>query len=294
MIKYNENSVVSFSFNHKNTQNPVYIRGKLVKLTSLTSSLVERFKDVLAKNNNVLLKHFLDATTLAVLISNNFKFEGIFKLQITAQNGLLKAILIDSKNNGNVRGLLSINEDFNKDTDLTNANFKTLVGDGYMIFHLDSLNYKEPYQAVVGLSETNLEDTANEWFRQSEQIQTYIKLFRNEKTLETGALFLQIVAQEQRKAKDVEKVMDDFHTLEILTNTMTDEEFFASQNDDLLYKLYNEYDTIIYQPQPYYYKCSCSKEKVEEMLSAFVQKEEGDDDTPKEIECGFCGTKYYL
>jgi molecular chaperone Hsp33 len=294
MIKYNENTVVSFSFNQKDTKNPVYVRGKLVKLTSLTNSLVERFKDTLAKNNNVLQKHFLDATTLAVLISNNFKFEGIFKLQITSQNGLLKAILIDCKNNGNVRGFISINESFNKDIDLNKASFKTLVGDGFMIFHLDSLNYKEPYQAVVGLGENNLEETANNWFEQSEQIKTYIKLFKNEETLEAGALFLQVVAQEQRKAKDVEQVLEDFNTLSILTNTMTNEEFFATQNDDLLYKLYNEFDTIIYPSQPYYYKCSCSKEKVVEMLSAFAQKEEGDDDSPKEIECSFCGTKYYI
>lgn len=283
-IDYKDSDVVvPFSFNS------LGVRGKILRFNNLSNTIVNNFN--ISDN---IKEVFLDSLSLNAIISSNFKFDGIFKLQLNCFEGLIKVILIDTKSNGDVRGFISLNNDFKIEEEVEKLTFKQLVHKGYLVFHLDQ-KLAKPYQAIVAIDGDNLEQSANAWFKDSEQILTYIKFYRDVATNSAGAIFLQIIPNQYASEQEKEEQKEDFNTLCILSDTLEKQEMFNDNLSDILYKLYNQFEVVVFDKQYYQYKCSCSQEKIQELVNTFSEDEKNQmkqEDKDLEISCQFCGTIY--
>jgi molecular chaperone Hsp33 len=281
------------------------IKGKIVRLHKTSSKLLERFAVGIKEVDKV----FLDSLVLSQLISSNFKFDGTFKLQINSDEGIVKMILCDNKINGNMRAFMSLNEGYavqNSPQNLlstpvdyinhTSFTFKEIIGSGVMIFHLHLPNSIKPYQAIVELSGDNLEDSAYAWFKQSEQIKTYIKIFSNAEKKSAAGLFLQKIPNQYANDEQIAEEEEIFNTLKIHSETLKETEILNDSLEDVLYKLYNEFDVMLYDKTKISYKCTCSAKKINEVVAAMSSIEQ--EDLRKEnngvikITCSFCGKEY--
>ncbi len=286
---------MSIVFNDRDVMLPfsfvkAQVRGKILRLNSVAEDLLHRFS-----THPSLDKIFLETLALSEIIASNFKFEGTFKLQINCYNSILKGILCDANNNGEIRAYLSVDEQkFASKKNQAEISFKELCSEGYMIFHMYFVGAKHPYQGVVELKGDSVVQSALSWFHMSEQIKTYINIVPDVKNKAVFALFLQRIADQYATEEDQAEQNDLFSTLEILSNTLTFKEAFQDNFADIINKLYHQFDPLIYEKKQLIYKCSCDGEKIRELLESINKTEPKTDNSPVEIECSFCGKIYYI
>ncbi|MDR0484193.1 MAG: Hsp33 family molecular chaperone HslO [Alphaproteobacteria bacterium] len=277
--------ILPFSLNEAN------IKGKILRLNQTSAELLNRFSTNIPEVDKV----FLDSLTLSQLISSNFKFEGTFKLQLNGDGGIIKMILCDNKVNGNMRAYLSLHEDY---TPVKNPSFKDLIGEGVMIFHLYLPLSSKPYQAIVDLNGDSLSDSAYNWFKQSEQTKSYIKIFSSVEGKSTAGLFLQKIPNQYASEEQIQAEEEVFNTLKILSDTLKLDEILNDDLEHVLYKLYNEFEVITYDKLPISYKCTCSDDVIKEVISAMSLSEQEsirkENNGEIKISCSFCGKEYSM
>ncbi|MDR2007790.1 MAG: Hsp33 family molecular chaperone HslO [Alphaproteobacteria bacterium] len=266
------------------------IKGKIVRLNKTSAKLLERFSTGISAVDKV----FLDSLVLSQLISSNFKFDGTFKLQINGDGGIIKMILCDNKLNGNMRAYMGLHDGYVVGD---KHSFQEIIGNGVMIFHLILPNSAKPYQAIVELSGNSLEDSAYNWFRSSEQTRTYIKIFSNAEKKSAAGLFLQKIPNQYATEEEIEQEEEIFNTLKILSDTLKEEEILEDSLEDVLYKLYNEFDVRLFEETKVSYKCTCSAKKIKEVVAAMSLEEQEElrkDNNVIKITCSFCGKEYQI
>jgi molecular chaperone Hsp33 len=177
------------------------------------------------------------------------------------------------------------------------------------------------YQGVVPLEGDSLEDAAHTYFRQSEQIPTRIRLAVAEMhAREAGVLrhrwraggilvqFLPDAPERMRQQDlpggdvpdgaeiDVAEEDDAWVEAQALVGTVEDHELTDPlvPVERLLYRLFHERGVRVFSPAAIRERCSCSRERVEGMLSRFTAEEIADsiEDGAISVTCEFCGTKY--
>ncbi|MGB1541422.1 MAG: Hsp33 family molecular chaperone HslO, partial [Cycloclasticus sp.] len=89
----------------------------------------------------------------------------------------------------------------------------------------------------------------------------------------------------------------DWERVEMLANTITDNELLGLSTEEIIYRLFHEESVTLYEPKPVQFHCECSREKVEaslltvghaELLSLLEEK--GAVDT----NCDFCNKHYHF
>lgn len=285
-IIFNDTDVlVPFSFKD------IPIRGKILRMHHSVGEIVKNF-DI---KNHSIVRTFLEVIAFNAIISSNFKFDGIFKLQVNCYDMIIKVILVDIKSNGEIRAFISTNSD-SEIIDSKEYSFKELCGDnGYLVFHLDQ-KLKAPYQAIVSLDGENFSDVVSKWFKNSEQIETYMDIFVDSSTNTTGAIFLQMMPNIYESMESSAENKENFNTIKILTQSISKVEMLNDNLEDILYRLYNQFDVVVYDRMYYKYKCSCSDGKIKDLVSTFDETEIEalkNENGKIEIKCNFCNTIYY-
>ena len=164
-----------------------------------------------------------------------------------------------------------------------------------MAFTVDQSDNGQRYQGIVELDGPHLNDAAEAWFRNSEQMAT--KLITVAQKIEKGwvssALFLQQIASEGGNRNDAAELEDAWHTALLLMSSikrteMLDEYLSAP---DLLYRLFNSQALHIQKTRPLMDQCRCSDNKVYSMLKSLNKEqvcELADDDQKLVVDCQFC------
>jgi molecular chaperone Hsp33 len=144
----------------------------------------------------------------------------------------------------------------------------------------------QPYQGIVPLQGENLAAALQTYFEQSEQLKTRLWLFANE-TDAVGLLLQELPAQNNDKS--------DWERIEILANTVTEQELLELDCEDLLYRLFNEELVRLFDAEPVEFKCACSRPRIARTLRALGEEElEGilQEQGRIEVGCEFCGENY--
>lgn len=249
------------------------IRGEIVRLNESwkqTQGVTAYPKPVAA-----LLGQSLCAT---VLLSGTIKFQGSLILQIQSP-GPVKTIVAQTTHQRTVRGLAHWVPELDSDS------FQNLVPDGRLVITIQNQN-REPYQGIVAVDGHSIADTLEGYFQQSEQLPTRLWLDADHDAA-TG-IFLQILPEKERKA-------DDWNRILHLTDTLTREELRELPSEELLYRLYNEEDVRIIDPEPVLFRCSCDRERIETVLLTLGSEEIEDvlrREGAIEVHCDFCNRLY--
>ncbi|WP_185233471.1 Hsp33 family molecular chaperone HslO [Teredinibacter franksiae] len=266
------------------------LRGQLV-------SLQESYQKVLLQQQlpPVLLPVLGEFIAAVALLSEVLKFEGILTLQVRG-DGLVPLIMAEANDSGHVRGIMNLRPDLTENgalpdcTQFDISSLKKLVGEGVLTMTVDP-QQGERYQGIVPLEGESLGDSLAHYFEQSEQLPTRIWLFANNKNC--GGLMLQSLPAQ--KVKDHSEREQQWNTTVQLANTVTADELFQLAHEQLLYRLFNEFECRVFPAREIQFRCSCSRQRSENAIASLGKQESFELLQEKGkigIDCQFCGKHY--
>lgn len=252
------------------------IQGKLVRLDSTWQAVLERY------DYPEPIRGILGETMAATaLLASTVKFEGSITLQIQG-DGPLRMVVVQCSNSLVLRGLARW------DGEPEGSTLSELSGEGKLVISIENDADNQRYQGVVPLSGGTVSDCLQEYFERSEQLPTRLWLACSDETA-AGMLL-----QRQPLDADVPDA-DDWNRVCLLADTIKSDELLGLPVTSLLHRLYNEDDLRLFDRLPVSFRCSCTRERVENMLRTIgadelkgVVQEQGG----VSVRCEFCNKGY--
>jgi molecular chaperone Hsp33 len=288
-------------------------RGRLIRLGPVVDTILSQH----AYPEQVLLL-LGEAVTLTAMLGAALKIDGKFILQ-TRSDGPVSFLVVHYHSPGHVRGYASFNEEgIGRAADGGGLSYKPLLGEGHLAMTIEPGAGRERYQGIVSLAGETLVDAAHEYFDQSEQIPTFIRIAvarhfvggSNERqgqwAWRAGGLMVQKLADEGGRrgaakagsgGNEGEDAPDEgWLRAQALAATIEDHELLDPllAPERLLYRLFHEEDVRAFDAARLDARCTCSRERVEQMLGQFSDEDldEMADDGIITVTCEFCNTNY--
>jgi molecular chaperone Hsp33 len=289
--------------------------GRLVRLGPAVDTILSRH-DVPVPVSQTLG----EAVALTAMLGTALKFDGKLIVQ-TKTDGIVDFLVVNFEAPGRVRGYVRYDKTrFPQDGGNGGIDQGTLLGSGHLAITIDPGDDMERYQGIVALSGEDLGEAALQYFRQSEQLPSFLRLVvaRHYLAGESGApgewhwraggLMLQNLAgaggkprasaaneaDEQRLAGEDD---DDWERVRILAATVEDHELLdpTLSPERLLYRLFHEEGVRALPPAPVEAYCRCSRERVTAFLRTFGAEDLADmreADGGISVTCEFCSATY--
>ena len=255
----------------------VDVRGESVQISgALTDMLANQAYSATLKR---LLGEFAAA---AVLISNNLKYEGRIILQARSKQAV-SLVMVECSSERHIRGIAQ--GDLNAEAD----DPMNLLTDGQLVLTVER-EAGQRYQGIVALAGGTLAGTLEDYFSQSEQLDTRFWL-ASDGARSAGLMLQQLPAQ----LTDAEARSEQWSTLCLLTETVPTDELLGLTLEALLFKLYQEETVRVYPPAPILFKCRCSRERSAEAISLLPESEREEilaEQGDIKMTCELCGTTY--
>jgi molecular chaperone Hsp33 len=273
------------------------VLGRLVKLGPTVDTILSRHA-----YPEPVSRLLGEAVALTALLGASLKADGKLILQTTT-DGPVDLLVADYQVPGELRGYARF--DAERLAALDADDDAALLGHGHLAMTIDRGVDTERYQGVVPLEGDSLTEAADSYFRQSEQLPTFIRLAvarhyragngEGAWTWRAGGLLVQKLTREGGVAnpKDFE---EDWTRAKSLAETVEDHELLDPMlpPDRLLYRLFHEEQVRAYRAIPLKTYCSCSRERVEELLERFSPEDIVDMTVDGEVwvTCEFCNARY--
>lgn len=213
------------------------------------------------------------------------KFEG---------NGPLKKIIVEADNDGTVRGFVGVPEaevPF-KDEKL---NVSGALGSQGLLTVIKDLGLKEPYQGVVNLLSGEIGEDIAFYYSESEQIPSAVGLGvfvePDGKVSAAGGFLIQTLPPTE--ARMVDRLIENIRKTPRVTDFFRD----GKIPEALLADLFSGTTCHVLGRTPLFFRCRCSRERVEKILVALGKVELSkmiDEQGKAEVTCEFCRTGYHF
>lgn len=190
-----------------------------------------------------------------------------------------------------------------------------LLGNGHLALTIDPGGSEPRTQGIVAVANHSLSQAAHTYFRQSEQIPTFVRLAVARHAVRTAGgdgawhwrasgLILQQLPEDVGTGDDeapedglVGDTEEDWQRVRMLAQTVEDHELLdpTLPPERLLYRLFAEEGVRADAPIPVKAHCGCSRERVELLLKGFGRDELSDMREPDGsvgVTCEYCTTKY--
>lgn len=305
-----DDAVVPFTLDKLDT------RGRTVRLGDALDTILSRHEYPLP-----VARLLGEAVVLSALIGSSLKFEGRFILQ-TQTDGPVNLIVVDFDAPGGMRGYARYDHDgLLKAAETGKTSPAELLGNGHLAMTIDQGPHMERYQGIVALDGNSLEEVAHTYFMQSEQIPTRVRMAVAQMSTKgdhrprwrAGGMLIQhlpasgvgVMADLPGNGDFDDPAMADPDYVE--ADGWTEARSMLATVDDLelvdpdlsperlLFRLYHETGVRVFPPQELEERCTCSVDRIEEMLTnSFSDEERQDMAVGGEIEivCEFCSTAY--
>ncbi len=257
------------------------------------------------------------ALALTALIGNALKFDGTLVLQ-TRSDGPLGFLVTDFASPGQLRGYAAFDAARTaQHVSDTPKDQGRLFGAGHLALTINPGGQLDRYQGIVALEAQSLTEAAQTYFRQSEQLPTFLRLAvarhysAADKTWSwrAGGLMLQFVspvggiqkstAAAEEESRLVGEDEDDWQRMMILASTVEDHELLDPMlsPEHLLFRLFHQEDVRTHAAVPLAVYCRCSTERVATLMRSFPPADLADmreADGHLAVKCEFCTTTYRL
>jgi molecular chaperone Hsp33 len=291
------------------------VRGRAVQLGPMLDAILERHHYPAP-----VARLLAEVVVLTVLLGTSLKFEGKFTVQ-TKGDGPVDLLVADFATPENVRAYARFDQAL-LDQAIAAGQIEPeqLLGKGVLAFTIDQGKYSQPYQGIVALDGTSLEDIAGVYFRQSEQIPTRVRLAAAElfdrdssgkprHRWRAGGLVAQFLpeAPERMRQPDLHggdgdeaatglKEDDAWAEARAMVETIDADELTDPLvgTERLLYRLFHERGVRVFEAKQVYDRCSCSREKIGGVLKGFSAEEieASQENGEIAVTCEFCSTTY--
>ncbi|WP_375649145.1 MULTISPECIES: Hsp33 family molecular chaperone [unclassified Bartonella] len=283
------------------------IRGRAVQLGETLNSILNRHQ--YPEPVSYLLA---EALLLTVLLGTSLKLTGKFILQ-THSDGPVNMLVCDFSPPSSLRGYARFDkEQLKQAIDNNQISSEILLGKGTLAFTIDQGPHMQPYQGIVALDGSNLQEASRIYFDQSEQIPTDIRLAvailinrdqqgKPQKSWRAGGILTQLLPQssshhKREKTKTHIQLDNQWQEAKILMKTIESSELTDPQvgSKQLLFRLFHEQGVRVFNPFSLVDQCSCSHEKIKGILEGFSIDERNKMVQNKYISvtCEFCSKMY--
>jgi molecular chaperone Hsp33 len=279
------------------------IRGRLARLGPCVDTILKRHK-----YPDAVSEVLAEAIVLTAMLGVSVPPGGKLSLQART-DGAISFLFIDFEAEGLMRATASFNAA--RVAELSKAGDgslqSNLLGTGHLALTLEPGEGLDRTQGIAALDGGTLTAAAQAYFRQSEQLPTYIRLAVAKHYVagasaggpawswRAGGLIVQHLHQPLETEDQAEA--DDWNSVRVLAATVEDHELLdpALAPDRLLFRLFQEEGVRAFPAKPLAVHCRCSREKVESFLKSFGREQLADmhDAEGKvSVTCEFCSTAY--
>ncbi|TNE64339.1 MAG: Hsp33 family molecular chaperone [Alphaproteobacteria bacterium] len=252
------------------------VRGRAVRLGTVADQVLSahNYPEPVARILGELL-------ALAALLGSILKFEGIITIQ-TKSGGPIPMLVADfelkADGTGYLRGYADIDHD-KLSTYGKNPSFHGMIGSksGYLALTIDQGQDMERYQGIVDLKGETLSDVARNYFLNSEQTPTAMRLSCDRDPVtghwRAGGIMVQHLARGETGRERIldRETEEHWNRASALMLSVKPEEMLDPQLDldQLLYRLFNEDGVRVFEAAHLAKGCRCDRARLLTVLSQF-------------------------
>lgn len=270
------------------------VRGELVDISAT-------WREIQARHGYpVAVKRLLgQMVSAAALLSANLKFNGSIVMQIHG-DGPIRLLVVECDSELRLRATAKLAGDAPIADDAGLTALLNETGRGRFVITLDpaeKMPGQQPYQGVVPLDGDDVATVIEHYMLRSEQLDTQLWLAADDNV--ARGLLLQKLPLHGGKAEanpvSPEEALETWNRAVMLGRTLKEEELLSTEIDVLQKRLFWEETIRVFDPVHPSFHCSCTRDKVGNMLKMLGQPEVEEalaEQGKLGINCDFCGKHY--
>ena len=235
-------------------------------------------------------------TAACTLLSANLKFDGSMIMQIHG-DGPIQLLVVECRSDLTIRATAKVAENANIDAPMDLQTLLNQNGNARFAITLDPNERQpgqQPYQGIVPLHGETIAEILMHYMSASEQLDTHIELAANSHSC-AGILLqkLPLHGGVQNESQNLH-VWDELRSI---VKTVGADELLNTDADTLMHRLFWQYPLEHSTEQNVQFGCTCSPQKVTDMLKMLGEDEALDmlsEQNHVEVSCDFCGQTYEL
>ncbi|MGO9135807.1 MAG: Hsp33 family molecular chaperone [Methylovirgula sp.] len=285
---------------------PLDLRGRVVRLGSSIDKILGQHD-----YPTPVARLLGEAAVLTALLGSALKFDGRLQLQ-TRSNGVVNMLVVDFDAPDGLRAFAR----FDAERLAEGVSPAELLGKGHLALTIEQGSDMSRYQGIVALEGQGLQEAAHQYFRQSEQIPTFVRLAVAENLTgagmqwRAGGLMVQFLPASRARqimpdlppgdvpeGTIVPEMKEDDAWVEAksLAATIEDHELVdpGLSSERLLYRLFHERGVKVFETETVRATCRCSRDRIANMLKSFTPDERHEmvgDNGKIGVTCEFCST----
>jgi molecular chaperone Hsp33 len=241
-----------------------------------------------------------ECCALAALVGSNLKFNG--RLIVEARgSGAVRYVVADYDTSGGLRGYCRFDPE---EVAAASAGFarpgaRSLLGEGIFLMTVDQGADMDRYQGITAIEGETLALCAEQYFAQSEQTPTRVRLAVGQADdgegpkWRAGGVLIQNIAEDDARGSTEEA----WNRTQALFETIGEDELIDSllSSNHLLFRLFHEDGVRVFGSQPLRAFCRCSQDRIETVLKSFPSEDREDMVEPDgliHVTCEYCSRVY--
>lgn len=266
------------------------VRGELVEISDTWQQIQSR-RDYPAPVRKLLG----EMVAAAALLSANLKFDGMLVLQVHG-DGPVRLLVVECDSQLRLRATAKLAPDAHIAGDANLTHLVNAHGHGRFVITLDPKDKfpgQQPYQGIVPLDGDSVAVVIENYMLRSEQLDTKLWLAADQNV--SRGLLLQKLPKEGGVGAPAADDAETWNHTVMLASTLREEELLSTDIATLMRRLFWEETIRVFEPRHPGFHCSCTREKVGNMLIMLGRPEI--DSALEElgklsINCDFCGQHY--
>ena len=218
----------------------------------------------------------------ATLLAATLKFEGALIMQMQGSGPVTLAV-VECSSDFHLRAIAKWRDD------LAPGDLSALLGQGKFVITIDPKSSHQIYQGIVALEGNSVAQVLEHYMLQSEQLETRLWLAADGE--QACGLLLQRLPETTPEDTDA----DAWNRARNLGQTLSSAELLNLPARTILHRLFHEEDLRLFEPRAVSFRCTCSRERVANMLRLLglgevhsILAERG----KIEVDCEFCNRHY--
>jgi len=275
-----------------------HARGRLVRLGPVLDEILSNH------GYPPLIERVLaEALLLTALLGTTLKnAEGQLTIQAQTEGGVIDLMVCDYRN-GELRGYLRHDPERLAEAP-TDPSLFALFGKGYLAITFDQALTGERYQGIVPLEGASLAEAAQNYFSQSEQIPSLVRLAvhpADHSGHGAAGLLLQHLPEGEEGRDRIHTRLDhpEWEHVEALAATLKPEELLDAELpfENLLWRLFNEEEIRTVPALSFMRGCRCNLDHIRSVIARFPPDERekmvGEDGLIR-VDCAYCAKSFGL
>ncbi|WP_428087265.1 Hsp33 family molecular chaperone HslO [Candidatus Thioglobus sp.] len=197
-------------------------------------------------------KLFAELTALTIFLASGMKHQGKLTFQIQG-DGAVSLLLVEVTNDLKIRGMVR-----SKGVIKANDCLDKILGEGQIVATLYNAQTDHSFQSLVPKNSAGLIQTFEDYFSQSEQLDSKLWISSTQENL--SAMLLQKMPETDGCNAE------GWHTVGVLASTVTNEELNGLNAESLLGRLFHEENVQLFSPEKLHYECTQNRDKFEKII----------------------------